>query len=254
MVAAPPRLVDTTGLSKVVLLMESVCWWSQVGDVKMRSTEVEGRRRQTNSRDIATQVFYADGERACTRMVEAALDQLDVEVTRFDNASDCLHSLKTRECHLLISNARRPHVEGMELLRGAADVTPPVPVVVLVDRGDIDAAVGAMKGGAVDCLERPPETVSLVSAIDSALQVAVGNDLPPKRPLSEAEEHVLRLILQGHTTNEIARRLHRSPRTIEVHRHHIMRKLNASSMVGLVKSCVRKGLLPEWPCPRRSEQ
>ncbi len=220
----------------------------------MRRTEDESRRRQANSRDPAMQVFYADGEKACTGVVQAVLGQLDVEVTQFDNASDCLHSLKTRECHLVISNARRPHVEGMELLRGARDIIPPVPVVVLVDRGDIDAAVWAMKGGAVDCLERPPETVSLVSAIDSALHESVRDDLPPKRPLSEAEEQVLRLILQGHTTNEIARRLHRSPRTIEVHRHHIMRKLNASSMVGLVKSCVRKGLLPEWPCPRRSEQ
>ncbi len=220
----------------------------------MRSTEVEGRRRQASSRRLATQVFYADGEKACTDKVQAVLDRFDVEVTRFDNAPDCLHSLKTRECHLLISNARRPHVEGMELLRGAADVTPPVPVVVLVDRGDIDAAVCAMKGGAADCLERPPETASLVLAIDSALRGGFGNDLPRTRPLSEAEEQVLRLILQGHTTNEIAMKLHRSPRTIEVHRHHIMRKLNADSIVGLVKCCVRKGLLPEWPYPRRSEE
>ena len=209
----------------------------------MWDTGGSDRRQEANMGHSAAQVFYTDGEKTSTGMIRAALDHLNVTITHFDDAEDCLDSLRTQECHLLISNAKRPAVEGVELLLGARRITPSVPVVLLVDHGDIQAAVRAMKGGAVDCLERPPEKAHLVSAIKSALQESVQNSLPQENPLSKAEEQVLGLILQGHTTTETARALHRSPRTIEVHRSHIMRKLGTSNMVELVRTAASMGLL-----------
>ncbi|MHC4517183.1 MAG: response regulator transcription factor [Planctomycetota bacterium] len=104
-----------------------------------------------------------------------------------------------------------------------------------------------MKGGAADCLERPPERARLTSAIDSALQESVQENLPQGCPLSKTEDEVLRLILQGNTTAEAARMLNRSRRTIKVHRSHIMAKLKARSVVDLVRTYVRMGLLRDWP-------
>ena len=213
----------------------------------MQDTRTMDRRQDTDMRRKVTQVFYADGEKASTGMIQAVLHHLNAKVTHFDNVEDCLDSLRTQECHLLISNTKRPAVEGVGLLLRAKRVAPSVPVVLLVDHGDIQAAVQAMKSGAVDCLERPPEKAHLVSAIDSALQESVQNSLPQKNPLSRAEQQVLRLILQGHITAEIARTLHRSRRTIEVHRSHIMQKLEVHSMVDLVRRCARLGLLQDWP-------
>jgi len=59
---------------------------------------------------------------------------------------------------------------------------------------------------------------------------------------------VLDPMLQGCTTNEMALQLGRSCRTIEVHRSHIMWKLDADGIVDLVKKCARLGLLPDWAC------
>ena len=67
-----------------------------------------------------------------------------------------------------------------------------------------------------------------------------------KNPLSKTENQVLRLILQGKTTAEVAQGLRRSRRTIEVHRSHIMQKLEANGVVDLVRTCVRMGLLQDW--------
>jgi len=100
-----------------------------------------------------------------------------------------------------------------------------------------------MKAGATDCLERPPETGPLVSTIDAVLKESARNPVLPRRPLSEVEQQVLGLMLQGCTTKEMALQLHRSRRTIEVHRSHIMEKLDADGMVDLVKKCARLGLL-----------
>ena len=174
----------------------------------MRDREGAGRRQEADVRCSLTQVFYADGEKRSTGIVRAILGRLDVRVTPFRSAAECLDCLRSRPCQLLISNAKRPGIEGLELLLGARRIKPSVPVVVLVDHGDIEVAVRVMKAGAADCLERPPESRLLVSAIDAALWETVCHDSLPKRPLSEVEQQVLDLMLQGCTTNEMALQLH----------------------------------------------
>ncbi len=213
----------------------------------MRDTEGAGRRQKADAGRSVTQVFCADGEKRSTVAVRAALRQLDAEVTHFDDAAECLDCLRIRECHLLISNVRKPGLEGMELLLGARRIRPSVPVVVLVDHGDIDAAVRIMKAGAADCLERPPETGPLVSSIEAVIQESVRGDSLRKRPLSPVEQQVLGLVLQGCTNQQIALTLHRSARTIEVHRSHVLHKLDADGTVDLVRKCIRLSLLPDWP-------
>jgi FixJ family two-component response regulator len=221
----------------------------------MQNMEVTSRRRMVGLRPSARQVFYADGEKRSTHTIRAILDQFDVEVTTFDSAAACLNCLEARRCHLLISNARQPRIEGMELLLGARRIKPLVPVVLLVDHGEVEVAVRAMKAGAADCLERPPDTGPLVSTIEAALKECAPSQLLPKRPLSPVEERVLGFILQGCTTNEMARKLCRSRRTIEVHRSHIMEKLDADGIVDLVKRCARLGLLRDWSAdPAASEK
>ena len=213
----------------------------------MRDREGAGRRQEADVRRSAAQVFYADGEKRSTGIVGAILGQLDVQVTPFRSAAECLDCLRSRPCQLLLSNARRPGIEGLELLLGARRIKPSVPVVVLVDHGDTEVAVRMMKAGAADCLERPPDSRLLVSAIDAALWETVRRDSLPKRPLAQVEQQVLDLMLQGCTTNEMALQLRRSCRTIEVHRSHIMWKLDADGIVDLVKKCARLGLLRHWP-------
>lgn len=209
----------------------------------MHDMEAADRWQEANSGRSARQVFYADGERRSTGTVRAILGQLGVEVMEFDSTVDCINCLKTCECHLLVNNARRPYIEGMELLRSARRVQPSVPVIVLVDHGDIKAAARAIKGGATNCLERPVETERLSHVIDELLGPSSPHAGHSSLPLTPTETTVLRHILEGETTRQIAKTLCRSPRTIEVHRSAIMHKLEVDSMVALVKKCIRLGLL-----------
>lgn len=213
----------------------------------MRGIESPNHRRRAEEGLAVRQVFYADGEEDSSDVVRAVLQRAGAQVTHFRHVKECLDSLTSEECHLLISNARRPAMEGMRLLAGVKRTKPSLPVVLLVDHGDIPAAVRAMKGGATDCLERPPEPGRLTCAIESAFRESVQNSVLPENPLSKAENQVLRLILQGKTTAEVAQVLRRSRRTIEVHRSHIMRKLGAYGMVDLVRTCIRMGLLGDGP-------
>jgi len=206
-----------------------------------------GRGQPGNVRTKTRRVFYADGEKTSTLVIHAVLHHLGARITHFEDTRECLDSLRISECHLLISNARQPAVEGVALLLDAKRIVPFVPVIMMVDHADIQTAVRAMKGGAVDCVERPPERNDLVTVIGSALQQSRPSWTLLKKPLTCTEEQVLQLILKGHTTAEAAHRLHRSKRTVEVHRSHIMRKLQVGAMVDLVRKCAQLRLLQDWP-------
>ena len=213
----------------------------------MPGTRHGNHGRRADAEPTGRHVFYVDGEKTSTGVIRAVLRQLDLKVRQFADVEQCLAGLGTQECHLLISNAKCPAQEGLRLLSDARRIQSSVPVVLLVDHGDIQTAVRAMKGQAADCLERPPDRASLASAIDSILENSGRGRPPPADLLSRTEKTVLGLILQGKTTVETAQILHRSRRTIEVHRNHITRKLGTNGLVDLVRTCFRLGLLEDWP-------
>jgi FixJ family two-component response regulator len=202
--------------------------------------------QKTDTDHAPRQVFCVDGDSRSTDIVGVVLRQLDARITRFDHPNDCLYALRSRECHLVVSNTKRPAIEGMILLLGAKVIAPSVPVVVMVDHGDIQGAVRAMKAGAVDCLDRPPEQKHLLSAIEAALRVSIQSNQPPRISLTNREDQVLGLILRGCTNGETAQRLCCSKRTVEVHRRHIMRKFEVDNVIELVRCCAPLGLLSDW--------
>jgi DNA-binding NarL/FixJ family response regulator len=61
--------------------------------------------------------------------------------------------------------------------------------------------------------------------------------------LTSREREVLQLIAEGHTNREVAHHLKLSVKTVDVHRSHIMEKLNIHDVTGLVKYSIRKGLI-----------
>lgn len=61
--------------------------------------------------------------------------------------------------------------------------------------------------------------------------------------LSPRELQVLRLIAKGHSRNEIASLVHRSPKTIDSHRISIMKKLDIHNRVDLARFAIREGLV-----------
>ncbi len=79
-----------------------------------------------------------------------------------------------------------------------------------------------------------------------------GNNSYPGKPLTASEMRVLRLIVQGMSNREIARSVHRSVRTVEGHRAHLMRKLCVENSVELVKRAAAMGLV-DLPAGHRAE-
>ncbi len=187
-------------------------------------------------------IFFVDDEAGIRETVRKTLDGPDTEVSCFASAKDCLKYLRSKKCDLLITDIRMPEMDGLELIDHARRIAPWIAVVVVSGYGDIPMAVRALRAGAADFLEKPLSKEGLLSAIDLALEQNPPDPVTGTE-LTKAERRVLHFILQGKSNKETAEMLHRSEKTVEVHRNHIMRKLGADNIVALIRRAAAMGLI-----------
>jgi len=133
--------------------------------------------------------------------------------------------------------------DGVRLLAEAKRLCPWVTTFALIDQGNVPGAIQAMKAGAADCLERPLTEEGLRCAIEPALAWTREKRPAPDAGLTRMETRVLNLVSTGQTSDQIAAMLHRSRRTVDVHRGHIMHKLGVSGTMDLIKEAARRGLI-----------
>ena len=187
-------------------------------------------------------IFFVDDELKVRQVVAETLGQLSVRVTCFPCASDCIEQLGSQKCDLLITDLKLPEMDGIDLMRHVQRMAPYVPVLIVTGYGDIPTAVEAIKAGAADFIQKPLDKTSFVRKVKSLLPEN-GNHKHPGKPLTQSEQRVLKLVLNGKSNREIAGLLTRSQRTIEVHRAHAMHKLGVESLVELVKRAAVMGLI-----------
>ncbi len=177
------------------------------------------------------------------------LEEREISLEYFDAAGSCHEALLQRCCSLLVIDLQGHTGDGLQLLAGRDSPATSIPVLALVGEGDIRGAIEAIRAGAANCLEKSLENDRLLAEIQALLSQTESDSFDCPQSLTKMEMTVLRLILAGSTTSQIARELHRSPRTIEVHRSHIMHKLRVSNPIELLKTAASMGLLdrkPSW--------
>ena len=112
-------------------------------------------------------------------------------------------------------------------------------------------AVRAMRAGAFDFIEKPFSDQALLERIRQALDVDLENRAAQRRleqfreryaRLSGREREVFGIVVTGQPNKAIASQLGLSQKTIEVHRAHVMEKMEARSLANLVKMAVELGI------------
>ena len=193
--------------------------------------------------DIAEQhIFFLDDEQTVREVVRETLEDSNFKVSCFGSPIECLARLRSKKCDLLITDLKMPEKDGIELLMDVQYLAPWVPVLMITGYGDIPTAIKAMKAGAVDFIEKPLEKKSFVRKIKSILKRNVATHPVLGASLTRNETKILQLIIDGKSNKEIAIMLHRSARTIEVHRANLMHKLGVDNLVDLVKRVASMGL------------
>lgn len=121
-----------------------------------------------------------------------------------------------------------------------------LPIVIVTAHGDVATARAALKGGALDFLEKPVDEDVLLSTVRNALEVAAARAPRPAADagvarLSAREREVLDQVVQGRHNREIGELLGISPRTVEVYRARLMEKLQARSVADLIRIALAAG-------------
>ncbi|HNS19903.1 MAG TPA: LuxR C-terminal-related transcriptional regulator [Sedimentisphaerales bacterium] len=172
---------------------------------------------------------------------EAALDPEHVRVCHFAEPSVCLETLLATPCDVLIVDLAESEAAGLHLLAQVQQRAPWISTLAIVPPGAVGVAVRALKVGVCECLEQPVRADRLSAEVQGLL--ARTASLPRShRTLTEMEVHIVRSILAGKTSQDIATELRRSKRTIDVHRKNIMRKLRADNLADLVRRALAMGL------------
>src|SRR4030043_1530922 len=176
-------------------------------------------------------VFFLDDDPAIHEVVRRILEGSGIKVSCFSDPTTCMAKLRSQKCSLLITDLKMPEKDGIEVLKEVKRLAPWVSVLIISGYGDIPTAVSAIKAGAVDFIEKPLDKTGFIHKIKSLLSEIDSTDTYLGKPLTQAEISMLGLVIQGKSSKDIARLFHRSKRTIEGHRSHLMRKLNAENLI-----------------------
>ena len=176
----------------------------------------------------------------------------------YESATAFLAALPQIKAGCVVTDVRMPGLSGIDLLRRLRELKVGLPVIVITGHGDVPLAVEAMKGGAVDFLEKPFDDEVLLGAVRSAfnsqatdqqrqaLRTAINDRLAS---LSNRERDVLNGLVAGNPNKTIAFDLGISPRTVEIYRANVMTKMQAASLSDLVRMALVGGVLGEAAKP-----
>ena len=194
-------------------------------------------------RDQQARIAIVDDDEAIRESIQLLLFAAGLNGLPYASARDFLeHESLQPDCLLL--DIRMPGMDGLELFRHLREASVPYPVIFITGHGDIPLAVTAIKQGAFDFLTKPFREGELLQKIKTALEhySSFRSELQSQqlilqriRNCTRREQEVMQLMAQGLPNKGIAATLNISPRTVEIHRAHVMEKMAAGSLPELVR-------------------
>jgi len=198
---------------------------------------------------MTSTVYLIDDDSAVLDALSLLLSTNGLQTSSYSDARRFLDEPGKPGC--IVSDVRMPGMSGLDLLRELVSAKDPRPVILLTGHGDIAMAVEAIKIGAFDFLEKPFDNVSLVNAVQKALDAATSaqqesiqvSELKERyEGLTERQRDTMNLLVRGFANKEIGRQLGISPRTVEIHRTWVMNKMAAKTLPELVRKAMELGI------------
>jgi RNA polymerase sigma factor (sigma-70 family) len=198
-----------------------------------------GQKRMSSAIPV---VFIIDDDAGVRASMQRLLKSVGLRSEAFAAAQDFLQRTPPDGPSCIILDVRLPGISGLELQRKLIDKDIHTPIIFITAHGDIPMTVKAMKSGAVEFLTKPFRDQDLLDAIQQALERdrlarQQQNEIAELQQrfgrLTARERQVIKLVIAGMPTKQIASELGTSEVTAKVHRSQVMHKMKAKSLVEL---------------------
>jgi len=193
---------------------------------------------------VERNIILVDDDAVICNAITRFLETHGYLVRTYSSVKMLLEDIENLTGGVLLQEFQISGISGLELQMELKYRGITFPTIYITKHGDVKSSVIAMKAGAIDFLEKPLNNELLLKSIEEAF---TQSDNSPKTventtrldkryaSLTNREKEVIHHILSGMTNKEIAEHLGISRRTVEVHRHSIMKKMKAESLPDLVR-------------------
>jgi two-component system response regulator FixJ len=197
-------------------------------------------------------VYLIDDDQDLLDYLKTAMTTDTRQVIPFPSAQSFLaqiESVNSKGCVVLDVNM--PQINGLELQAKLNEMNFALPIIFLTAHAEVPMAVRAMQAGAVDFIQKPVQPEELIACIERVLN-APQTRLPSAEEtdlikntissLTPREHEVMTLIVKGASNKEAAQSLDISPRTVEIYRATVMRKMDCDNLPDLVRKAISVGM------------
>ena len=183
-------------------------------------------------------VLIIDDDSRMRAAMQRLLKTVGLHSESFATPKDFLHQKLPDGPSCLVLDVRLPGMSGLDLQSKLNEAGIEIPIIFITGHGDIPMTVKAMKSGAVEFLTKPFRDQDLIDAIQQAVKKNVEtrqeqNEIAQLKEryakLTAREREVMRLLVSGMLTKQIASTLGTSEITATVHRGQVMHKMQANS-------------------------
>jgi two-component system response regulator TtrR len=198
--------------------------------------------------------YFVDDDEAIRTLWRWLMESNSIPVRIYESAPQFITSYRRGDPGCLVLDINLPGMNGLELQEFLKREGVEIPIVFVTGFGDVSSAVSALKGGAVDFIQKPFDYRMVVDVIRKALARDVDARAARARralldariaALTDRERDVLRKVIEGKQNKVIAAELDISMKTVEAHRSKVMEKMGAGSLAELVQLTL--GFSPSTP-------
>ena len=196
---------------------------------------------------LSSEIFIVDDDAIIREFLSIEFIRAGYRVMTFSEGTSLVAAARERIPACVLMDICMPGLSGLDILKQLDAANYPAPICIVSGRGDIQAAVEAIKNGACDFIEKQMDAGLIVERVGKTIDAWARRQqkeetseirwqhFPGRDCLTRREIEVLVQITAGATSKAAAKTLGISPRTIETHRWNIMKKLGAKNVVGLVR-------------------